>query len=190
MSDKKAKVLTWIITVVVFGTVTLLGSGLIRKPQTVPSIVFSFPKTIAIINATCSLVLIASFICIKRRNIKAHKFFNYSAMALSAVFLVLYIATHFFIPDTHFGDMNHDGVADAAEKAAVGGVRYFYFGLLLTHIFFAAIVLPMVLLSFHYGRTNNIIRHRKLTRYSFPIWLYVTITGVVVYSMIQPFYAF
>ncbi|MBC7865810.1 MAG: DUF420 domain-containing protein [Bacteroidia bacterium] len=189
MTDKKAKIITAILSVIVFGVVALLGSGAIPKP-TPPAIVFSFPKCIAIINATCSLVLIASFISIKNKKISLHKFFNYTAMALSAVFLVLYIATHFFIPDTRFGDTDHNGVLDEVEKIAAGGGRYVYYVILLTHIFLAAIVLPLVLMSFHYGRTNSIVKHRKLTRYSFPIWLYVTITGVVVYLMIQPFYAF
>jgi putative membrane protein len=84
----------------------------------------------------------------------------------------------------------HDGVTDAIEKAAAGSTRYIYLFILLTHILLAAIVLPMVLLSFHYGRTNNVVKHKKLTRYSFPVWLYVTITGVVVYLMIQPYYNF
>jgi putative membrane protein len=105
MSDKTAKVLTWIITIVVFGTVTLLGSGLLPKPP-VPALVYSFPKMIAIINGTCSVILVCSFISIKAKKISLHKFFNYSAMVLSGVFLVLYITTHFFIPDTRFGDTN------------------------------------------------------------------------------------
>jgi putative membrane protein len=189
MTDKKAKIITAALSVIVFGTVALLGSGAIPKPVPVPAIVFSFPKCIAIINATCSLVLIASFLAIKNRKISVHKFFNYTAMILSAVFLVLYIATHFFIPDTRFGDTDHNGIVDEAEKAAAGG-RYIYYVILLSHIFLAAIVLPLVLMSFHYGRTNSLAKHKKLTRYSFPIWLYVTITGVVVYLMIQPYYAF
>ncbi len=189
MSDKTAKLLTWIITAVVFTTITLLGSGLIPKPP-VPSLVYSFPKMIAIINGTCSVILICSFIAIKSKKISLHKFFNYSAMFLSGIFLILYVTTHYFIPDTRFGDINHDGVTDAIEKAAAGGTRYIYLLILLTHILLAAVVMPMVLLSFHYGRTNNVVKHRKLTRFSFPVWLYVTISGVVVYLMIQPYYNF
>lgn len=189
MTDKTAKILTWIITVVVFGTVALLGSGLIPKPA-VPAIVYRFPLCSAILNATTSLVLICSFLAIKKRNIGLHKKLNYTAMVLSGIFLVLYIGTHFFIPDTRFGDTNHNGVADPEEIQAAGFTRYFYLFILLTHIILAAVVLPMVLLSFHYGRTNNVVKHRRLTRYSFPIWLYVTITGVVVYYMIQPYYFF
>jgi putative membrane protein len=189
MTDKTAKVLTWIITVVVFGTVALLGSGWVPKPS-VPEIVYKFPMCSAILNGTTSIILIFSFIAIKNKKIPIHRFLNYSAMILSALFLVFYIGTHFFIPDTRYGDTNHDGITDVAEKVAAGSTRFVYLFILITHIMLAAAVLPMVLLSFHYGRTNNVAKHRKLTRYSFPIWLYVTVTGVVVYLMIQPYYNF
>ena len=189
MSDKTAKIWTVIITVVVFGTVTLLGSKILPAPPT-PEIVKSFPKFSAIINGLTSLVLILSVISIKNKKIEVHRKLNYTAMTLSGIFLVLYIATHYFFPDMRFGDTNHDFVVDAAEKAAAGSTRLIYLFILITHIFLAAAVLPMVLLSFHYGKTNNIIKHRKLTKYTFPIWLYVTVTGVVVYLMISPYYFF
>lgn len=190
MSDKTAKNLTAVITLIVFGTVSLLASGLIHKPTPVPQFIYSFPKCIAIINATCSLMLILTFIAVKNKKITLHKIFNYTAMVLSGAFLILYIATHFFIPDTKFGDIDHNGLLDISEKDATGSIRSIYFFILITHIFLAAIVLPLVLLTFHYGRTNSILKHRKLARYTFPIWLYVTITGVVVYVMIQPYYNF
>ena len=189
MSDKTAKLLTWIITGVVFGTVTILGSKIIPAPH-VPEIVKSFPKFSAIINGLTSIVLIASFLSIKNKKVEWHRAFNYTAMGLSGLFLVLYIATHYFFPDTRFGDLNHDLVVDEAEKAAAGSTRYIYLFILITHITLAATVLPMVLLSFHYGKTNNVVKHRRLTRISFPMWLYVTITGVIVYLMISPYYHF
>jgi putative membrane protein len=175
MSDKTAKLLTWVITGVVFGTVILLSSKIIPAPPT-PEIVKSFPKFSAIINGLTSLVLILSFISIKNKKIEIHRKLNYTAMTLSGIFLVLYIATHYFFPDARYG--------------GTGISRPIYYFILITHIFLAAAVLPMVLLSFHYGKTNNVIKHRKLTRISFPMWLYVTITGVIVYLMISPYYYF
>ena len=189
MSDKTAKVLTTIITVVVFGTVTLLGSKIIPAPK-IPEIVKSFPKFSAIINGITSVVLILSVISIKNKKIELHRKLNYTAMILSGLFLVLYIATHYFFPDTRFGDLNHDFTVDETEKTAAGSTRLVYLFILITHITLAAVVLPLVLLSFHYGRTNNITQHRKLTKYTFPIWLYVTVTGVIVYLMISPYYYF
>ncbi|MFN6038902.1 MAG: DUF420 domain-containing protein [Bacteroidota bacterium] len=189
MSDKTAKLWTVIITIVVFGTVTILGSKIIPAPQ-IPEIVKSFPMFSAIINGLTSLVLILSVISIKNKKIEIHRKLNYTAMTLSGIFLVLYIATHYFFPDTRFGDTNHDFKVDETEKIAAGSSRLIYLFILLTHITLAAAVLPMVLLSFHYGKTNNIVKHRKLTKYTFPIWLYVTITGVIVYLMISPYYHF
>jgi putative membrane protein len=98
------------------------------------------------------------------------------------------VTAHYFIPDTKYGDIDHDGLMSATEVAAVSGVKPIYVVILLTHIFLAVLVLPMILLSFYYGLTDQIQKHKKLTRFSYPIWLYVTITGVVVYLMISPFY--
>jgi putative membrane protein len=189
MSEKTAKVLTAVITVVVFGTVVLLGSKIIPAPPT-PELVKSFPKYSAIINGITSLVLIFSVISIKNKKIEIHRKLNYTAMVLSGIFLVFYIATHFFFPDTRFGDLNHDDVVSADEKLQAGTTRIIYLIILLSHITLAAVVLPMVLMTFFYGKTNNVIKHRKIAKYTFPIWLYVTITGVIVYLMISPYYYF
>lgn len=189
MSEKVAKILTAIITVIVFGTVVLLGSKIIPSPPT-PEIVKSFPKYSAIINGITSLVLIFSIISIKNKKIEIHRKLNYTAMFLSGIFLVLYIATHFFFPDTRFGDINHDDFVSPDEKSLAGPSRIIYLIILLSHITLAAIVLPMVLMTFFYGNTNNVIKHRKIAKYTFPIWLYVTTTGVIVYLMISPYYHF
>jgi putative membrane protein len=93
-------------------------------------------------------------------------------------------------PETVFGDLNGDGVLDAMEKSAVGGVRTVYLIILFTHIILAAVVLPLVLLSFNRGLQMQVEKHRKLVRWTFPIWLYVTVTGVVVYILISPYYHF
>jgi len=113
---------------------------------------------------------------------------NLTAFLLSSLFLVCYVTAHYFIPDTKYGDIDHSGILDAAESTAVSGIKPIYLVILLSHIFLAVVVFPMVLLSLYYGLTDQREKHKKLTRFSYPIWLYVTVTGVVVYLMISPYY--
>ena len=125
---------------------------------------------------------------IKRRNIEIHKQINLIAFVLSSLFLVCYILYHWLSKETVYGDMDHDGLLSDAESLAVASSKSIYYFILISHIVLAAIVLPLVLLSFYSGLQLDVDKHKKLVRYSFPIWLYVTITGVVVYFMISPFY--
>jgi putative membrane protein len=190
MSNTKAKVWTAILTVVVMGAVFILNGHIIPYPEHVPRIIYKFPACIATINALCSLVLICTFVAVKSKKIALHKKLNLAAMTLSALFLVLYISAHYFIPDTKFGDIDHNNILSNEERTAAGTGRSIYFAILGSHILLAAIVFPMVLMTFHYGWTNQVEKHKKLARYSFPIWLYVAITGVVVYFLISPYYNF
>jgi putative membrane protein len=109
---------------------------------------------------------------------------------LSALFLVSYILAHYFMPDVKYWDLNHDGILDDSEKNLAGSIRTFYLLILTTHIILAALILPAILISFYFGLKNEVVKHRKIVRYSYPIWLYVTITGVVVYLMAKPYYPF
>ena len=103
--------------------------------------------------------------------------------------MVSYIAYHWLAPqEARFGDLNHDGIVDPTEVATAGSSRVIYLIILITHIILAALVLPMVLLSFYWGLKMEVAKHRKITRWAYPIWLYVTITGVVVYLMISQYY--
>lgn len=119
-----------------------------------------------------------------------HKRTNIIAFCLSSLFLVSYILFHYLAPEIRYGDINGDGIVSDAEKAAAGGIRYVYYVILITHIILAAAVLPLVLLSFYWGLKMEIQKHRKIVRWTFPIWLYVTVTGVIVYLMISPYYHF
>jgi putative membrane protein len=190
MSNKRAVLVTVILTIVVMGAVFILNGHILPYPETVPGYIYKFPPTIAVVNAICSCVLIASYIAIKNKRIELHKRLNITAMMLSALFLVLYILAHYFIPDTKYGDIDHNGIVSPEELSAAGTMRSIYFAILGSHILLAAVVFPMVLMTFHYGWTNQVEKHKKLARYSFPIWLYVTITGVVVYFLISPYYNF
>lgn len=178
------------VSVFVFLVVLILNRHLIPAPATIPSFIVYLPKLNAILNGACSVLLLTSFYFIKQGNIKIHKRINILTFCLSSLFLVSYILFHYLNPETRFGDMNGDGILSPEEKAAVGKIRYVYYVILTSHIILAAGVLPLILLSFYRGLQMQVEKHKKLVRWTFPIWLYVTITGVIVYFMIAPYYPF
>jgi putative membrane protein len=135
----------------------------------------SLPHVIGAINTMTSLFLVSGLIAQKMGKISIHRFSMSSAFALGAVFLVCYVTYHLSNPSTRFG--------------GEGAIRYVYYSVLLSHILLSLIVLPLVLRAFMFALTNQIARHRKIARFAFPIWLYVSITGVIAYLMISPYYA-
>lgn len=187
-SEKGVKLTIYITTIAVCALVVILNQKWIPHPDTFPSFIYKLPMVNAILNGTCTILLLASLWAIKNKNIQLHKKLNLTAFIFSTVFLLCYVTAHYFIPDTKYGDVDHDGIMSAAESASVSGIKPVYVIILLTHIFFAVAVLPMILMSFYYGLTDQREKHKKLTRFSYPIWLYVTVTGVVVYLMVSPFY--
>jgi len=187
-SEKGVKITIYITTIAVCALVVILNQKWIPHPDTFPSFIYKLPMVNAFLNGTCTILLLASLWAIKNKNIQLHKKLNLTAFIFSTVFLLCYVTAHYFIPDTKYGDVDHDGIMSAAESAAVSGIKPVYVIILLTHIFFAVAVLPMILMSFYYGLTDQREKHKKLTRFSYPIWLYVTVTGVVVYLMVSPFY--
>ncbi|SFD30612.1 putative membrane protein [Chitinophaga sp. CF118] len=142
----------------------------------------------AILNSATAILLLGSLYFIRRGHIKAHKITNLIAVALSAVFLLSYVTYHFFTESTKYGDSNHDGVVDAAEKALVSGTAYLYYFILLSHILLAIIIVPLVLFTLLRGFQSDFVRHKKIARFTWPIWFYVAVTGVIVYIMISPYY--
>jgi putative membrane protein len=176
------------VSVVVFLTVLILSR--LPRAEVIPSFVPFLPKLNALINAACSIILVMSYYFIRKKKIKIHRALNITAVALSTVFLLSYVTFHSFGVSTLYGDLNHDGLVDAVEKSEAGILRTFYLTLLSTHIVLAAVVLPLVLVSLYRGLTNQVMLHKKITRWSFPIWLYVTVSGVIVYLMISPYYNF
>jgi putative membrane protein len=186
--DTAVKWTIWIATVIICAAVLLLNRKLLGQPESVPAFIYKLPALNAVLNGSCSVLLVLSYLAIRKGHINRHKRLNISAFILSTLFLVSYITAHYFIPDTRFGDSDHDGVMSAMESSAVSSVKPIYLTILLSHIFLAVIVLPMVLMSFYYGLTDQRVKHKRLTRFSFPIWLYVTVSGVVVYLMISPYY--
>ncbi len=176
MSDKLIFRFVAAVSVFVFLVVLILNRKIIPPPATLPSFTSLLPKLNAIFNGTCSVLLLISLYLIKKGNIRGHKIVNIAAFCLSSLFLVSYILFHYLAPETHYGG-----------EGIIAKVYYF---ILITHIILAAVVLPLVLLSFYRGLQMQVEKHRKLVRWTFPIWLYVTVTGVIVYLMISPYYQF
>lgn len=176
----------WIITCVVLILVGLMRRVKISLPEGWD---FSFlPPFHATVNALTAVVLLIAFYYIKQKNVQMHRRMIYVAIGLSVLFLLSYVAYHFTTPETLFGDANRDGVVDAAEKAAAGGLRTLYLVILLSHIVLAALALPLILFTFIRAYTGQVERHRKMARWVFPIWLYVAITGPLAYVMLKPYY--
>lgn len=186
INDKKARILIGVFSVVVFGVIVALGN--FHWKVDLGFDVHIFAKANAFINSLVSVFLIAALIAVKKKKYALHRRLMLAAMLFSILFLVSYITHHLLSGDTKFGDADHSGVVDDAEKLAVGGMRMVYFILLITHIFLAAIILPFILFTAYRGLTGEYEKHKKLSRITWPIWLYVSVTGPVVYLMISPYY--
>ena len=187
-NDKTVFKIVLAVSALICVVVVVLNQKLIPVPDTFPDFIYKLPLLNAFLNGSCSILLIASLWAIKKRNIELHKKLNLTAFLLSSLFLISYVTAHYFIPDTKFGDIDHNGILEDIESTAVSGIRPIYLVILLSHIFLAVIVLPMILLSFYYALKDDRVKHKKITRFSYPIWLYVTLTGVVVYALISPYY--
>jgi putative membrane protein len=134
----------------------------------------SLPFFHAILNGSTAILLLVAFGLIKTKNVAFHRLANILAFSLSAVFLLSYVVSHISNPDAHFGGQ--------------GWVRYLYFFILITHITLSIPVLPLAMLSIYRGWNNQISAHKKLVKWTFPIWMYVAITGVLVYIFMAPYY--
>lgn len=179
------------VTIFVIAVVILLNRHLIPGPAVAPSFTLYLPMLNALLNGTCSVLLLVSLYMIKQGNINLHKRLNILTFCLSSLFLVSYILFHYLMQhDTVYGDANGDGILSLDEKTTVGELRTLYLVILVPHIILAAGVLPLILLSFNAGLQMQVPRHKKLVRWAFPIWLFVTVSGVVVYLMIKPYYHF
>lgn len=133
------------------------------------------PPIYATINGLTAVILVIAFWAIKNRKIVLHENLMTTAVGCSAVFLVMYVAYHMTSDSTSYG--------------GEGVLRYVYFFILITHILLSIIIIPFVLITYVRAITNNFERHKKIARITFPMWLYVAVTGVIVYLMISPYYA-
>lgn len=182
--ERKLNRVAWALSAVV-----LLLVGLMRRVRIPTSIDFSFlPPVHATLNALAAVALVAALVFIKKKQIARHRAAIYTAMALSVLFLISYVVYHFTSVEVRFGDLDHNGVVDDAERAAVGGMRPVYLVLLITHVTLAGVILPFILFTFNRAFTGQYARHKAMARWVFPVWLYVAVSGPLCYLMLRPFY--
>jgi putative membrane protein len=132
------------------------------------------PTVDATLNAASAIFLVLGFFFIRRRNIRAHKTCMLSAFATSTIFLVCYLTYHYFHGTTHF--------------RGEGGVRTFYFVLLGSHTVLAVLIVPLALVTLYRAWRQRFERHKRIARWTLPLWLYVSVTGVLVYWMLYHLY--
>ena len=184
--EKRLNTIAWVVTVIVLLLVGLMRRVKIPLPEAWD---LSFlPPFHAFVNAATAVILIAAFYFIKQKNIEAHRKAIYWAFGFSVLFLLSYVVYHFTTPETLYGDLNGDRILSPEELATAGSNRTIYLVVLLSHIILAAVIFPFTLFTFIRAYTNQIERHRKMAKWVFPIWLYVAITGPIVYLMLRPFY--
>ena len=185
-NDKKAKIIIWIVSIIVFAAVAFLAEVKLNVHLSFDPHIFATIN--AIINSIVAVLLIAALLAVRSRNFYLHKKLMLTAIVLSLLFLISYICHHLLAGDTKYGDINHDGILSADEKSLAGTMRYIYYFILATHIPLAGIILPFILFTAYRALTADYGKHMKLARITWPIWLYVAITGVTVYLMIRPYY--
>lgn len=132
------------------------------------------PKFHALLNGSVFILLLSSWYFIKHKQVKAHRICNILALLCSALFLCSYVVYHAMTEPTRF--------------LGTGWIRPVYFFILNTHVFLAAIILPVILFTFLRAFNGQFERHKKLARYTMPLWLYVSATGVLVYLLLRPYY--
>ncbi|MCL4146455.1 UNVERIFIED_CONTAM: hypothetical protein GTU68_047933 [Idotea baltica] len=171
MENKAIKYNKWIVILSVAIPVVVALLFNVKINLTLP--VF-LPPIYATINAITALILILAVWAIKNKKIKLHEGLMKAAIICSVIFLVLYVLYHMTSNSTKYG--------------GEGAIRYIYLFILFTHILLSIIVIPFVLITYVRAITNDFERHKKIAKITFPIWLYVAVTGVVVYWMIAPYY--
>lgn len=174
--EKAKKYNKWVIVlsiIIPIAVAVLFGVNLRSLGFDVEPLTF-LPPIYATINGITALILIIAVIAIKNKNIVLHGNLMTTAIYCSVVFLVLYVAYHMTSDSTKFG--------------GEGVIKYVYYVILFSHIVLSVIIIPFVLITYVRAITNDIERHKKIAKITYPMWLYVAITGVIVYIMISPYY--
>jgi len=172
---KNDKLANWLIlsfSVIVFLVVAALGRVHLKVDLGFDVHIFALLN--AVINSAVAVLLVAALMAVKKGKYELHKKLMLFAMVLSILFLVSYICHHLFAEDTRFG--------------GTGGLKTFYYIILFTHIPLAGIILPFILFTAYRGLIGEYPRHKKIAKITWPLWLYVAITGVLVYVLISPYY--
>jgi putative membrane protein len=139
-----------------------------------PEYIPYLPHVNALLNTTSALFLIAGYLFIKQGRIETHKKCQLTAVITSTLFLISYLTYHYYHGDTRF--------------LGQGLIRPIYFTILITHVILAIVIVPLVLITLFRALRLDFIRHRRIARWTFPLWLYVSVTGVIVYLMLYHFY--
>jgi putative membrane protein len=175
---RRLKVMVWLVSALVLGLVAAMRPirpwflGLLNQPD---GFEFSYlPPFHAVLNAFAAFGLVMAVRAIKNRMISLHRKWIFFALASSSLFLLSYVCYHLTSYETPFG--------------GEGWTKSVYYFVLVTHIVLAALSFPFILLTFVYGFTNHFTEHKKLSRIVYPVWLYVAVTGPVVYLMLRPYY--
>jgi len=169
-SEKKYKKFITIVSIVIpIAVAALFG---IKLPNVEP--LRFLPPIYATVNGLTAVLLVLSVIAIKNGKRKLHEQLNTTAIICSALFLVMYVAYHMTSDSTAFG--------------GEGVIKYVYYFILITHILLSIVIIPFVLFTFMRARLGDFDKHRKIAKITFPLWLYVAVTGVIVYLMISPYY--
>ena len=171
MAATSKKYNTWIIILSI--AIPLVVAVLFRVKIDMQLPVF-LPPIYATLNAFTAMLLIAAFWAIKNKKIALHEKLMKTAIIFSVLFLVLYVAYHMTSDSTKFG--------------GEGIIKIVYFVILITHILLSVAVIPFVLITYVRAITNQVMLHKKIARFTFPLWLYVAVSGVIVYIMISPYY--
>jgi len=172
-NDVKAKGLIIAVSIIVFVAITVLSRVKLDVQLGFDEHIFA--KINAGINSAVSGLLVVGLIAVKSKNYILHKRIMITAIILSSLFLISYICHHLFAGETKFG--------------GEGTIRYIYYFILGTHIVLAGIILPFILFTAYRALVGEWQKHKKLSKITWPIWLYVAVTGVVVYFMISPYYS-
>ena len=166
----KNRYLIWVVSVAIPVIVGILFA--VRIPNAAP---LSFlPPIYAGINGATAIILVAAYTAVRRKNLALHEQLMKTAIVLSVVFLGMYVAYHMTSDPTPYG--------------GEGTLKYIYYFILISHILLSIGIIPMVLVTYVRAVSKLFTEHKKIARYTFPIWLYIAITGVIVYLMIAPYY--
>lgn len=171
-NDKKYKFIIYILSFIVFAIVVSLDRINIEADLGFDPRIFAGIN--ALINTSVTILLISAFFAVRAKQYKLHRTLMFLAMTGSFLFLISYVMHHIFTDSTSYG--------------GEGLIKYIYYFILITHIFLAAVILPFILFTTYRALTSDWPAHKKIARITWPVWLYVSITGVLVYIMISPYY--
>ena len=171
LMKRRGTAIAWILSLVLIGIIAFIYMG--PKLIVITGLASdTLPKLNAILNGLAAVALISGGLAIRKRNIPLHRAFMLTAVVFSVLFLVSYVIQHGSFPSVKYG----------------GTLGWLYYPVLLSHIVLAAAIVPLVLITLVRALSARFDKHRKIARWTLPLWLYVSITGVVVYLMCAPYY--